>query len=67
MCVLGRNLQRFGGKRPRNLKRVGMISSIYCGEMMVEVPRETVRCEAVGQICGKCWSRIYSSIGVPVG
>ena len=53
---------KVGAKRPRNLKRVGIISSIYCGEMKVEVTRETVECGAAGQICAKRCLRIYSSI-----
>lgn len=63
---IGKESSKVSGKMPRSLKTVGMISSIYCGEMMVEVARETVKREAVGQICGKCWSRIYSGIGAPV-
>lgn len=59
--LIGKESSRVGGKRPRTLKRVGMISSIYWGDMKVEVARET-ECEVVGQFCGKCWSRIYGSI-----
>lgn len=59
---IGKDASRVGAKRSRRQKRVRRTSSIYCGDMKVVVARETVECGAAGRICGKCWSRIYSSI-----
>lgn len=47
---IGKESSEISVKRPRNLKRVGMINSIYCGEMMVEVARETVK-----RVCSTDW------------
>lgn len=43
---IGKDFLSVGGKRVGNLKRVGVISNICCGEMKIEV-REIVECEVI--------------------
>lgn len=43
---IGKDSLSVGGKRVGNLKRVGVISNICCGEMKTEA-RETVECEVI--------------------